>query len=52
MAPIPEPDPDNPLNLPGDKLGKYRRCEAIGKGSFATVYKGLHKVRVICTQLW
>lgn len=38
-------DPENPLNLGGDKLGKYRRCESIGKGSFATVYKGLYKVR-------
>jgi len=38
-------DPENPLNLGGIKLGKYRRCESIGKGSFATVFKGLYKVR-------
>jgi len=44
MAPQ-EYDPENPLNLGGIKLGKYRRCESIGKGSFATVFKGLYKVR-------
>jgi len=28
----------------GDPLGPYRRFEQIGKGSFATVFKGTHPV--------
>jgi len=39
------PSPSTPAAPPEHIIGKFKRMDHIGKGSFAEVYRGIHVVR-------